>query len=113
MGRLRTLQPTVRQMKSKLRTLDVSHDQFRRDTVEWRKWYNTARWRRLRWNALVRDQFTCQMCGRIEGNTSLLVGDHKLAHRGDPELFWDFDNVQCLCKRCHDSDKQRTERARG
>jgi len=39
-----------------------------------------------------------------------LVVDHIKPHKGDPGLFWDQDNWQALCKRCHDSDKQRIER---
>jgi hypothetical protein len=45
--------------------------------------YRTARWARLRWSILVRDMFTCQMCGRLEGDTSKLVCDHRQPHRGD------------------------------
>lgn len=79
----------------------------------WRAWYKTARWQRLRWSILLRDLFTCQICGVIEGVTSQLVADHKTAHRGDEVLFWDDGNLQCLCKTCHDSIKQRDERRQG
>jgi 5-methylcytosine-specific restriction endonuclease McrA len=83
-----------------------------RDKVQpWRAWYKTARWQRLRWQVLVRDAFTCRMCARVEGKTRLLVADHIEPHRGDPKLFWWQDNLQCLCKACHDSAKQREERA--
>ncbi|AJY44674.1 hypothetical protein TM49_01625 [Martelella endophytica] len=82
--------------------------------VSWRQWYKTSRWQKLRWSVLVRDQFRCQMkgCGKIETNTSLLVADHKRQHHGDPVLFWDINNLQCLCKACHDGAKQRAERQR-
>lgn len=77
----------------------------------WHGWYNTSRWRRLRLTVFQRDMFTCQMpaCGRLEGNTSLLVCDHRVAHRGDATLFWDDANLQTLCKSCHDSVKQKSE----
>jgi 5-methylcytosine-specific restriction enzyme A len=77
----------------------------------YRAWYKTARWHRLRWQVLARDLFTCQMCGRLEGNTSQMVADHKVPHRGDEALFWDEGNIQCLCKACHDSAKQKEEAA--
>ena len=79
----------------------------------WRNWYKLARWKRLRIATFVRDLFTCQMpgCGHVEGNTALLVCDHKIPHRGDERLFWDPLNVQTLCKPCHDSRKQAAERA--
>jgi len=78
----------------------------------WRAWYKTARWQRLRWQCLVRDLFTCRMCGWLGGNdTSQLVADHVRPHRGRAADFWDLGNLQCLCKACHDGAKQRVERA--
>lgn len=38
------------------------------------------------------------------------VADHVQEHKGDPILFWDPDNLQSLCKRHHDSDKQSFEK---
>lgn len=81
-----------------------------RDQRPWRRWYKTARWQALRWRVLVRDLFTCQCgCGLIEADTSLLVADHKVPHRGDARLFWDEGNLQTLRKACHDGWKQRLE----
>jgi len=78
----------------------------------WRKWYKTARWQRLRLQVFIRDSFTCQCgCGRIEGNTSLLVADHKTPHRGSEALFWDDANIQTMLKACHDGLKQKAEQA--
>jgi 5-methylcytosine-specific restriction enzyme A len=88
----------------------LSRTMQRREDTPWRAWYSTARWQRLRWSVLVRDLFTCAYCARIEAQTRLLVADHKKAHRGNPDLFWDKTNLQCLCKACHDSTKQREER---
>jgi 5-methylcytosine-specific restriction endonuclease McrA len=75
----------------------------------WKRWYKLARWSRLRMATFLRDMFTCQMCGRIEGNTSRLVCDHIKPHRGDERLFWDSDNQQTLCKVCHDTVKRLEE----
>jgi 5-methylcytosine-specific restriction endonuclease McrA len=101
--------PTLRVMAPALRQLPRDDTRARRERSPWRAWYGTARWQRLRWSVLVRDRFTCAMCGRIESDTSQLVGDHIEAHRGRADLFWDATNVQCLCKPCHDSDKARIE----
>ena len=49
----------------------------------------------------------CHSRGRI---TPATVVDHIEPHRGDPKLFWRRSNWQALCKRCHDSWKQRLER---
>ena len=77
----------------------------------WHRWYYLKRWRRLRMATFVRDGMTCQMegCGRLIGDTSQLVADHRVPHRGDPRLFWDPDNVWTLCKACHDQRKQAEE----
>ena len=92
---------------------DIAPDGKRtRDQVQhWRRWYKTADWQRLRWSILVRDLFTCAMCKRIEADTSQLVADHKVPHRGDRTMFMDPANLQCLCKGCHDSAKQAAEKA--
>jgi 5-methylcytosine-specific restriction enzyme A len=80
--------------------------------LPWKAWYKTARWRDLRWRILERDLFTCQCgCGHIEDDTSLLVCDHKVPHRGDERLFWDEDNLHTLWKPHHDRDKQKAEQA--
>jgi len=84
-----------------------------RDAQAWRRWYKTARWQALRWSVLVRDLFTCQRCGEVVGDSAKLVADHRKPHRGDETLFWDEDNLQALCKPCHDGDKQRQERREG
>lgn len=78
----------------------------------WKRWYKTARWQALRTEIFVRDLFTCQCgCGVIEGDTSKLVCDHKIPHRGDERLFWDKTNLQTLLKACHDRDKQKAEQS--
>ena len=55
-----------------------------------------AKWRKLS-KAWRRDHPLCAKCGR-PGQ----VVDHIQPHRGDPALFWDRDNLQTLCKPCHD-----------
>lgn len=71
----------------------------------------TARWQRLRWSVLVRDEFTCQWpgCGVTPSDTSQLVADHIVPVRIEPSRKWDEDNLQCLCKACHDGPKQAME----
>lgn len=89
---------------------EAGRTRYRREVTPWRKWYDTARWKRLRWSVLLRDLFICQMCKRTEADTSQLVADHKIPHRGSPDLFWSYENLQCLCRSCHDRDKQSLER---
>ena len=89
--------------------MTVSRSRQRDDTLPWRAWAKTARWQKLRWSVLVRDLFCCAKCRRVVSDTSKLVADHKTPHRGDERLFWDPDNLQCLCKACHDQVKQVEE----
>ena len=37
------------------------------------------------------------------------VVDHKVPHKGDKALFWDNNNWQALCKRCHDTKTARED----
>ena len=84
-----------------------------RDTTQpYRAWYKSADWQRLRWSVLVRDLFRCRRCGRTIAQKGKAVADHIKPHRGDAKLFWDADNLQCLCSGCHDSTKQREEQPR-
>jgi len=90
---------------------DRQADRERDAAKPYRRWYKTKEWQRLRWSVLLRDRFTCQMCGHIEPATSQLVADHRQRHRGVAALFWDAGNLWTLCKPCHDGAKQRIERA--
>jgi 5-methylcytosine-specific restriction enzyme A len=114
MGKLRQLRGPLPVLKPRVSFLNddkAAASRVRDRRHEYRAWYKTQRWKRLRWSVLVRDLFTCQRCGRVEANTALLVADHREPHRGNEVLFWDAQNLWCLCKACHDSAKQREERA--
>lgn len=116
MARLTALKPRLGGLRPGLAVPVGRIEQDRaRAKLPWRGWYKTARWQHLRLLIFGRDLFTCQWpgCGRIEGDTSKLVADHIVPHRGDERLFWDEGNLQTLCKPCHDSKKQRAERQAG
>lgn len=89
---------------------EAGKSRYRDQAAPWRAWYKTTKWQRLRWQVLVDATFTCAMCKRIDGRSAQLVADHIKPHKGDEALFWDRANLQCLCKPCHDSDKQSAER---
>jgi 5-methylcytosine-specific restriction endonuclease McrA len=113
MAKLSRLKPIISKLPPRLPRAhaDGTENARQRDIdAPWRKWYRTARWQQLRKHVLIRDGFTCQMCGRLEGDTSRLVCDHKQPHRGSETLFWDENNLQTLCKQpCHDKVKQGAE----
>lgn len=96
-----SVRPTLAPAKSEERERNVRSP--------WRNWYKLKRWREMRDRVLLVALFTCARCGRLEGDTSKLVCDHKRPHRGNPDLFWDERNLQCLCWECHSGDKQREE----
>lgn len=113
MAKLATIKPILGFIKPRLgRSIgdEQSRYQDRDERKPWRKWYKTTRWQRLRFSIFERDLFTCQMCSKLESNTSQLVADHRKPHRGDAVLFWSPSNIQCLCKPCHDTEKQSQER---
>lgn len=74
------------------------------DEREWRKWYATARWKRLRLDRLS-SQPLCERCLISEIVTPATVVHHAEPHRGDWDKFWSgpFEN---LCKPHHDSQGQ-------
>lgn len=70
------------------------------------------RWQQYRLRFLAEHPLCvmCKQAGRVEAAT---VVDHIEPHKGDDALFWDTDNHQALCKRCHDGAKQREEARNG
>ena len=129
--RIKRLGAEGRRMESQMRFLPRSEVE-RPDRAAWRAWYKTARWQRLRWSVLVAADFRCARCGYqsplgaqaevlnavglgelVEGRAPDMVADHIVAHRGDEVRFWAAGNLQCLCAKCHNRDKQREERRGG
>lgn len=88
----------------------AEYEARRQARYEWRKWYGTQRWKRLRKAQLAAHPLCC-MCeeeGRVEVAT---VADHVAPHHGDYELFWGGE-LQSLCAHHHNRVKQ-SEEARG
>lgn len=113
MGRLKTLPPRIASLRSTLGHLegDVRATDKRRNALSpYRAWYRTARWQHLRHAILLRDLYTCQMCGKVS-STGMTI-DHIKPHRGSEALFWAEDNLQVLCTSpCHVKHKQALEQA--
>jgi len=74
--------------------------------------YNDRHWLRMRRDFLATYPF-CIVC-LVQGEyTVATVADHIERHADDRDLFFDFENLQPLCKRCHDVEKQSHERRGG
>lgn len=70
--------------------------------------YN-SRWNKARKRFLKFNPF-CIYCEKQDKITKATVVDHITPHRGDPVLFWDEDNWQPLCKKCHDKKTMTEDR---
>jgi 5-methylcytosine-specific restriction enzyme A len=83
-------------------------DKVRYRREPWRAWYNNAPWQRLKAFMKNREPI-CRKCGRAKTE----VIDHIIDHKGNPELFYDPDNLQGLCKPCHDAKTGATSHGQG
>lgn len=57
-------------------------------------------WRKFRLQYLAANPY-CAMCEREGRSVVATVVDHVEPHKGDRDKFWDEDNMQALCGRCH------------
>lgn len=70
--------------------------------------YGKAIWQKKRADQLRRSPL-CRYC-EIEGRTvAAVIADHIEPHKGDINAFYG-NELQSLCKRCHDSTKKKIER---
>lgn len=87
-----------------------SRDRDRLAEQPWRAWYHLPIWDHpvtgLRAIQLARRPI-CEKCKRARAT----VAHHKRPHGGVWELFIDPNNLESVCKRCHDGEVQRGERA--
>lgn len=60
-----------------------------------------SRWRRAR-KMFLNSHPLCVECQKNGVLTTANVVDHIIPHKGDYDLFWNENNWQPLCKRCHD-----------
>jgi 5-methylcytosine-specific restriction enzyme A len=67
-----------------------------------------VQWRRARKRYLAEHPL-CVMCLKEEKVVPATVVDHVIAHKGDMGLFWDKNNWQALCKRCHDTKTAKVD----
>lgn len=97
---------------STLKPIFTSQKKDRREVEKGREWYNTKAWRLLREEVFVRDKYTCQRkeCGRLIIDRKQCIAHHKLPHKGNEQLFWSKDNLETVCKPCHDGPIASEER---
>lgn len=87
---------------------DKEHDKKREP---WRKWYSLALWKGLRMGQLRREPLCATCLLEYDEVRAAEVVHHIDPHRGDWAKFTDPENLESVCKRCHDGEIQRGERA--
>lgn len=71
-----------------------------RKNKESNKWYYRKSWKTIRLNYLQQNPF-CEECLKEGNHVQAIEVDHVHPHQGNPELFYDQNNLQSLCKSCH------------
>lgn len=71
--------------------------------------YKTKTWRRLRQSHIDRNPL-CAVCLERGTTCAAEVVHHLTPHRGVWHLFVDPDNLQSVCKACHDGELQFIEK---
>ena len=76
------------------------------------KFYSSYTWRKLRKQILLRDGI-CQMCLKNKNKyVTANVVDHIVPiNKGGPK--YDANNLQALCKKCHDFKSRKYDKGRG
>lgn len=69
--------------------------------TEYRAWYQTPLWRKLA-SLIRREEPLCRECNKRGEMHRTQVIDHIVPFKGNWQLFADRDNLQGLCKPCHD-----------
>lgn len=79
--------------------------------------FTTARGKAFRENILIRDLYTCQMCGVLlrRGKTDRRAAnvDHIEPIELKPDLTWDEGNCRAVCRSCHAICDSIEKRAQG
>jgi 5-methylcytosine-specific restriction endonuclease McrA len=65
------------------------------------EFYASAEWKRLRYQALVKNGAACQCCGATRAGGVTLHVDHIKPRSKYPELELSLDNLQVLCEPCN------------
>jgi 5-methylcytosine-specific restriction endonuclease McrA len=78
-----------------------------KSTLKKQGFYHTPAWRRLRVVALQRDHYQCQHCLRRSVIRTATEVHHIKPLEEYPDLALDLDNLDSLCRSCHEDTKTR------
>lgn len=82
-----------------------------REDKRYRDIYHSTRWRKLRKQVLLRDDYMCQACLKEGQYKTADVVDHKIELKDDITKAYDTENLQSLCH-YHHNRKTRQEAER-
>jgi|TARA_Y100000310_G_C20678911_1_gene814720 hypothetical protein len=63
--------------------------------------YNSDRWKQLRYQTLLKNDGQCELCGRGKHDGVVLHVDHIKPRSKHPDLEWAASNLQVLCGQCN------------
>ena len=71
-----------------------------RDNTEARRWHHSQRMR-IATRVFLNEHPLCVLCEKERRVVGATCVDHIIPHRGDYDLFWNQENWQSLCTKCH------------
>lgn len=69
--------------------------------------YDCAKWRKLRQQAIKRDHYECQMCRKLGRHHKVENVHHIKEVKDRPDLALSLDNLICLCIEHHNEVHER------
>lgn len=79
-----------------------AYDEYRqREETKYRNVYNSARWRNLRKQIMLRDDYVCQNCLSNDQYTPAEVVHHIIEVKDNIDKAYDADNLVSWCNACH------------
>lgn len=79
---------------------DIEYNKTKRDKVTYDEVYNSSRWKKLRELVKQRDKGLCQPCFKQNRVEIGVIVDH-IVEIKDGGAKWDIDNLELLCRSCH------------
>ena len=74
--------------------------------------YSSSEWRAVRKKALKEQHNECQRCKEKGKYRRATVGHHKKPVELFPELALSKDNIECLCRECHEKHHGRLKQSK-
>ncbi|MGI6042125.1 MAG: HNH endonuclease [Candidatus Alectryocaccobium sp.] len=74
------------------------------------RFYVSAEWRTLATAARVQQHNECQRCKARGYYKACEIVHHKRYVKKFPQLALDPDNLECLCKECHEEEHHKNEK---